>query len=589
MTTSLRAAAAVFAAAVVLSAAGGVEDAYFAPDGPTLFKAVMPDGSSYRFEYDVARPGRLVSGFGWDGEFDVGGRVSLRSPSGASELVFDRGRLVCSRTGEKTERFAYDAPRSAPTNAVTPLAILLYDEEAVSRQYVSDEESVKWSGSGRLAFPYVNPNFSGALFAQLALLFFALALLPSLGRKSRAALWGLAAASGACVVWSGSRGALLGLAAGALVATAPFVRRKIAVWKVAAALGAVAAVAAVVVLALGEGNLLRGFSDGGLNWSNALRVEMAKAAPRMIADAPGGWSSFGIGRAFTYWYQPIGMVLMSGSLINSHLTLLAGFGIAGRFFYLFSLFVVLALSLRAAFCRRDPVPAAVAVGFSVMACFNPMFGEWGLWIVPALSLTPLLAALRGIGRRTVCLLLSVSAIASAAVLGALMLIGAADGTRPSVSYDGKRVRINGRNPRIWVVDDAQGVLGGVLVGREIRDFYMRNPKAPSIGYVRDVRDVPKSGVNRLVLPGKSGNDWLLMLSEDEKAREGLPKSVVFLNPPFSPSEMPQGVLALCHPKLLVGEFAARYNPEYASPPEWVGVVPGVEKYMPNWMQYALME
>jgi hypothetical protein len=170
-----------------------------------------------------------------------------------------------------------------------------------------------------------------------------------------------------------------------------------------------------------------------------------------------------------------------------------------------------------------------------------------------------------------------------------MLIGAADGTRPSVSYDGKRVRINGRNPRIWVVDDAQGVLGGVLVGREIRDFYMRNPKAPSIGYVRDVRDVPKSGVNRLVLPGKSGNDWLLMLSEDEKAREGLPKSVVFLNPPFSPSEMPQGVLALCRPKLLVGEFAARYNPEYASPPGWVGVVPGVEKYMPNWMQYALME
>ena len=53
--------------------------------------------------------------------------------------------------------------------------------------------------------------------------------------------------------------------------------------------------------------------------------------------------------------------------------------------------------------------------------------------------------------------------------------------------------------------------------------------------------------------------------------------------------MPQGVLALCRPKLLVGEFAARYNPEYASPPEWVGVVPGVEKYMPNWMQYALME
>jgi hypothetical protein len=118
---------------------------------------------------------------------------------------------------------------------------------------------------------------------------------------------------------------------------------------------------------------------------------------------------------------------------------------------------------------------------------------------------------------------------------------------------------------------------------------MRIGNCAPIGYVRDVKDLPKSGIDRLVLPGKAANDWLLMLSEDAKARECLPRSVLFLNPPFSPSEVPQGVVAMCNPMLLVGEFAARYNQEYSSPLPRVKIVAGSEKYMVGWMSYATGE
>ena len=154
-------------AVVSATAMGGLEDTYFVPDGPTWFKAVLSDGSAYRFEYDAQCPGRLVSAIGWYGEYDGKGNVKLFGAG--NELAFQQGRLVSAICGGRSFSFDFDMPRKAPTNAVTPLAMLLYDEKKFSQEYVKQEESVKWADSGRLAFPYVNPNFSGALFAQLAL------------------------------------------------------------------------------------------------------------------------------------------------------------------------------------------------------------------------------------------------------------------------------------------------------------------------------------------------------------------------------------------------------------------------------------
>lgn len=575
-------------AAVSTTATGGLEDSYFAPDGPTLFKAVMPDGSAYRFEYDAQRPGHLLSAIGWTGAYDGKGNVTLQSGTG-DELGFQQGRLVSAKLGGKAFSYAYDMPRHAPTNAVTPLAILLYDEKKFSENYLKREESVKWVDSGRLAFPYVNPNFSGALFAQLALLFGALALLPLRRRGVRLLFLALAAVAAGCTAWSGSRGALLGLFAGSGLAAAAVFPWRRATWRTWAAVAGVALAVLGLVLALGSENLMRGFDGQGLAWSNALRVEMTKAAPRMMADAPGGWTSFGVGKGYTFWYQPLGMVLMSGSMINSHLTCLVGAGTVGRFLYLLVLFFLLALSARAAFCGKQPLPLAVLAGFAAMAMFNPLFSEWGLWVVPFLSAVWLAVQVRRTPLRMWAALAGCSVLLAAAVMGVFAYVAGTDGRRPSIRYDGRRVRVNGESPRIWIVDDGQGALGGVLVGREIREFYALSPHAPSVGYVRSIDDLPEKGVERLVLPGKSGNDWLLRLSEDERMRSRLPKSVLFVSPPFSPSEVPEGVVALCNPTVVVGEFAARYNDEYRTPRKWVRIVPGMEKYVMRWMALAVGE
>ena len=121
--------------------------------------------------------------------------------------------------------------------------------------------------------------------------------------------------------------------------------------------------------------------------------------------------------------------------------------------------------------------------------------------------------------------------------------------------------------------------------KDIRGYYVFYPEAPGVGYVRDVAALPKK-VGRLLLGGNAGDAWLRKLSEDPKARESLPEDVVFISPPFPPSAVPQGLLESCHVTLLVGEFVARYDPEYDNPPQWVQIVPAMELYLSGWMKLA---
>lgn len=575
-------------AALAFPALGVLENAYFAPEGPTLFKVVLPNGLHYNFSDDGNRPGHLMSSFGWEGVYDRNGNVTLNSVSGDS-LSFRHGRLVSETLGGKTTAYDYDMPRSAPTNTLTPLAFFIYDEEKLAKDYIRREEAVKWVDTGRLAFPYVNPNFSGALYAQLSLLFFVLALAAGRGVLFRAVGVVLAAATAGCVVWSGSRGAMLGLFVGAALTTGMAVKYGKLSWRLVAGVGGAVVLAIVMLVLFGHANLMRGFGEEGLAWSNALRVEMTKAAPRMMADAPGGWGSFGVGRGYSYWYQPLELILMSGTLINAHLTWLVKFGVLGRFLYLFSLFALFALAVRLVVRERFILPLAVLSGFAVMASFNPVFSEWGLWLLPGGVIMCLLWRSRGMRLKTIVLFGGSCAIGAALALYGLLAVGTSWQGYPSIAYDGRRIKINGANPRIWIVDDDQGALGGALVGRDIREFYRMVPLAPSVGYVRSIDNLPEKGVDRLVLAGKAGNDWLLRLSEDEKMRSHLPKSVLFVSPPFSPSEVPEGVLAMCHPTVLVGEFAAQYNEDYRTSRPWVKIVPAMEKYILRWMAFVVRE
>jgi hypothetical protein len=455
----------------------------------------------------------------------------------------------------------------------------------MAEKYSKREMSVKWSGSGRLAYPYVNPNFSGALYAQLALLSLALLFV----RKKAAVVSAvvLFLVFSGLMALTGSRGAMLGMMC-ALMAAGAFRIRAFAKSKLFWAVAVVAMGAVAAWLATGGyANLVRGFtSSGGLDWSNAIRMDMLKAAPLMMLDAPCGWEFCHVGKAYLDWYQPVEMFCLTGSLMNDHISILVKCGWIMRFAYLFALFLALGGAMAAA--KRNPLPLAVISGFAVMACFNPVFTEWGLWLVPAVALLCVLPVFRR--RKALTVVVPASAALAVAVLAALAYWGTQTGREKRwvpVKVEGRRVKVNGDNPRIWVVDDGRGALGGQLVGKDIRSFYQSLPGAPAMGYVADIADLPANGVRRLVLAGSAGTDWLVKLSEDESARNNLPKSVVFVSPPFMPSEITEGVRALCNPTVVVGEFAARYHDEYRRKQDMVNIIPAMEKYILMWPQYVV--
>lgn len=155
---------------------------------------------------------------------------------------------------------------------------------------------------------------------------------------------------------------------------------------------------------------------------------------------------------------------------------------------------------------------------------------------------------------------------------------------PTIAREGNRILVAGENPRIWVVDDSQ-CLGHVMTGKEIRRHYRHYPKAEAIGYVRRLDDLPNTErVTVLVLAGERGLEYIKRFERDELSGT-LPCAIVFLSPPFGPERIPEELRRLASVSILIGEFAARYYPDYGRKLPWVKIVAGAEQYIPGWMRY----
>lgn len=587
MTKSISMILSLFLAASAAAGTGDVFSAYFAPANNLIFKSVWPGGGVREFECDLARPGHLRSADGWSAQMTRGGIVDVFSPEGGESRTtfrFDKGRLICfERNGEVVD-CAYETPRKPPEGVFPPLLVSHEAVKDASREYAYNELLHKWDGSGRLAFPLVNPNQNGVIYAELLLLF--IAAVTWVRRKTlRGGFAILALASAVCLVLTMSRGAWLGAAAGvanlAVFSCRGFWRSRL-FW---AGVAAVAAALAVWVVCFGWGQVTRGFDGVQMNWTNAIRLEIWSRAPRMMVDAPRGWGGYSPGAAYVDWYQPLNIFALTPTLINDHLTRLVAFSWAGRFAYLFGLFAVFALSVATAIFKRNPLPLAMWLALAIPAWFNPVSHRWAMWVMPVAASTAFaggpLWRRRGLLAKGIAVGIAVAVLATC---GLYMLGRSQPKGYVPIRYDGRRVEVNGTGARTWVVDD--GTLGGGLLGKDVREFYSHVRDASPVGFVHSIEDIPMS-VDRLVLAGQAGADWLMRLSEDESARDNLPKSVLFISPPFSPSQVPEGVRALCSPRIVVGEFAALFDEEYANPPRWVIVVPGMERYILRWMEYVM--
>ena len=571
---------------------------YIAPENSLIYRMRQPDGSTREFERVYSQPGVLRSIRGWKGQF---GRdlVSVESSpdvkGGRISYLFKRGRLVgFSREGAEPVTFEYGAARPALPEEQSPILKALVPIPQGTKSAIDKEIDRKWKKSRRLQFPYSNPNRSAMLYSEIAILALAGFLFFVRRRSLRIASGVVFALAVGCLAWAGSRGAMLGFAAALLcfaLSRIGFIRSALRQRRCWLAIAAVVALAAVWLCMQDSHFLSRGFK-GSSSWSNKIRLEVAQNTPMMLVDAPGGWvgGDMKIGRAYLDWYQPLHVVALTGSLICDHLTRLAACGWVGRFLYVFGWLLALLWGAIHLVRNRDALPLAMWLAWGVTTTFNPLMSDWKLWIAVVVASVPLVMSRPWRTPKPYAYALLAAAVLSAGILTSLYFAGSAR-QRPEVKVfrDGMRTMVKAKSPKTWIVDDGLS-LGGVLCWKDVRRYMKTHPLAPGVGCVNSVADLPESGtdVERLVLAGSAGDDWLKKISSNPEARRNLPKAVVFIAPPFPPEAIPPPLLKACNVRIVIGEFATWYHSAaYANAPEWVKIVPGMELYVADWMHYAL--
>ena len=556
---------------VPLTSAGS----YIAPyGGGGMYRMRMSDGSIREFELISGTTNRIRGcGGSWTGIIN-GDDVEIRSP--ASYLYrFKSGRLVdyLQKDVLVPKTVAEGAWPELPFISLWPPPM---DEMAVMEKFDT------WRGQNFLKLGFVNPNRCGAFLALVSLVFFGLTA--AVRRLWLRIFLGLCAAvSFGAVFLTHSRGAVvafsIGLACYSLPKLSRLPRRYLAIFAAAFVL----MLAAGIFASYGKSGTLRARSSGQ-------RIDIWRYAPRMIADSPGGWGFVSSGRAYVDWYQPLEQSFVSRTLINDHLTILVSCGWPLRVGYLLAWFLALGLAFNAARDGMTAMPLSVWTALAAAAWFNPLMESPLMWTAPAVAAVVFAVRAkpwRRSGRYARAFLpAAVLALASAAVIYAVGNF--TPEPRPRVRTRGETVLVNGVNPSTLLVSD-DVVLGAGLTEKQLRAFYEATPNAPAIAYAYGVDALPARLPWRLVLAGRRGAEFLdRWVSAPEGAKPELPGELTFISPTFPPWAVPEEVVKSCKVKIVIGEFLARFDPGYTSPPPWVETVPGDELCVHDWIARTVM-
>ena len=564
-----------------------VASAYLTSVNAFEMRMRQPDGVVRKLYRDFDEPNKLYGTHPWVGEA-VGNGVFkiLTNPEfkgGRTAFVFANGHLRRMVLGSKDYKFdavPYPAEQE-PLESLWPKELTEDDAK---------ELFGSWKGEdGRLRIGYANPNKGGFLMTEIALA--ALALLLFASRRWIKALGGVVmVAAFVFLVLTQSRSAFVALVLGAVVLAA-FRSISLFSWRrfAIAAVGLVLVVCiATTVLAMsGVGTR---FTTGLVNTasdSDALRVNIVKAAPAMIVDAPGGWGLGRSGWAYANWYQKPDEFRVVRTLVNSHLTWLVELGWCGRFAYLGGLIALVLLLAVSAKRGANPLPLALFSALFTAGLFNSVMETPTLWLVPCASLALLFLAS---GRRTMTWKSAgVVAAFGFAVAGIALVVFAFVGSKSNrvplrAEHDG--VIVNGAKAKTWVVDD-NVVLGGGFLGRELRMFYSAFPQTPPVGIAWKVEDVPEDAAN-IVVAGKRCVDFVEMFKRDS-GMAGRFASITFISPPFAASTLPESLSGRSGFCVLQGELAVRRTPDASNPPSFLKVVPGAELYIPGWIRLVTKE
>ena len=286
------------------------------------------------------------------------------------------------------------------------------------------------------------------------------------------------------------------------------------------------------------------------------------------------------------WFQDFGRTNMVKDMMNEHLTFLVMHAWPVRFAYLFGWFGVLAFLI--GFIRKggSPVPLAVWIVQGVTSALNRTYAEPTLWIIPAGGLLwALFRADWRKDRRHYLTCLSGAALLAASLLITVQIVGSCQAVRrvPRIHSNGRWVEINGANPIHWVVDEPT-VLSPTFTGKELRLYYVRNPHAPALGFVRSADDLPRDA-RHVTMFGRSCERYIERFKSDPGMV--LPRKLTFISPTVAPSEIPEEMRKRCVFRLHLGSILARYFMDDGPFPTWGRAWRGMEIYLPDWIDIAL--
>ena len=352
-------------------------------------------------------------------------------------------------------------------------------------------------GIPRLQLGFDSPNKAAVLLGSLVLVFAVAAFRAR--RRPAAVAFGVAS----CLTWCGlvltySRGGLVAFAAGLLVVLGTFRRRLLRCLPLV--LLSVGVVLTAVVFCSREKGLV--LTDDA---SVGNRLEIWRAAPRMMADSLTGWGLGNAGEAYMGWYQPLRSHERYRTLVSSHLTWLVELGLWGRMAYCAGWLLMLCLCLRRWRQQDDPLPLSVWLAFGIAATFSSVAESSVLWLVPIVVAIPTAADfVRNFGNGKCVALLAASLVWGALLPLTMIWCGSAESAKRSgrVSlFDGVLFYGKGR-PETWIVRDLS-VMGGGAYGRALR-LYSQQATNVTCGIASELSAVP-SDVRRLVLCGAAAD------------------------------------------------------------------------------------
>ena len=517
---------------------------------------------------------------------------------GPAELVFENGRLrTIRRDGDEGQR-AKDIKMLSAHPSKQPTLRQLWRPRTAAQ-----EEAGKarwWRDDSRLRLGYFNPNAAGTLFAEIAALFAALALV--LRRCGlRLTCLGVAAAALVALFLTGSRGSFVALAIGAGFAVCVRLKNRLLRAKTLASVFAVVALAGLVMFVAGRATGGR-FGENllSVDEGNVQRLRCWAAAPEMMAAAPGGWGDEP-GRAYCDWFQGLKDNHRLYYLVNSHLTWMVQHGRLFRCAYVSAWLILLVFLFASARQKASQVAIAVWGTFAVALWFSTVGIFPTLWIIPVGCGAAALAVAAFAASQNNCRTCWQRALACA--IGCILVGSAvpftleAIGRRQSltravpVRFDGHAIRLGHGDARVAVVRDETVLAGDFIgsLGHELRDWMEADGHAGAVLVLDNPADLPER-VDRLVLAGKGAARYLKYRAahlEDGKYCKA--EKTVMLSPPFSPEAVPFILTQSSDVRIVVGEFAARLAQGYSRERPWVTVVRGAELYIPGWPDMAIAD